>query len=101
MGKPRITIQVSEEGGASGVVELFINEEGRELLLKELQDLSKDNDHFHLFAPEWGAPHGVLSLKSYSEDAATAGHFKVLFRPDDWDRKYYPHLMDLDGSESK
>lgn len=94
MAKPRITLEVSEKGGASGVVQLFINKEGRDLLLKELAALSEDNDHFHLFALDWGESEGSLSLKPYKDGAATAGHFKVMFRADDWDRKYYPKLFE-------
>lgn len=93
MTKPRITIELSEEGGPSGEVKLYLNETGLALLISELERLSKTNDHFHLCAPEWGAPDEPLSLRPYVNGAATAGHFKVMFRPDDWDRQYFPHLF--------
>ena len=93
MGKPRITVEIKEDGGASGVVELFLNEEGLQLLLGELNALSKENDHFHLFASGWGMQDGPIKLKPYQENAATAGHLKVLFRPDEWDRKYFPEVI--------
>jgi hypothetical protein len=77
-----------------GVVDLYLNEAGLALMLKELSKLSESNDHFHMFAPEWGPPEEPLSLRPYRPDTATAGHLKVLFRPDHWDRKHFPHLFD-------
>ncbi len=97
MAKPRITVELSEEGGASGVVNLLLNEEGRALLITSLQSLSRENDHFHMFAPEWGADNEPLSLKPYKEGSSTAGHLKVHYRPDDWDREYFPHLFEPEG----
>ncbi len=99
MAKPRITLEVSEKGGASGVVQLFLNKEGRDFLLKQLGALSENNDHFHLFAPEWGESDEPLSLKPYEDGAATAGHLKVMFRPDEWDKKHYPKLFEVEGME--
>ncbi len=97
MTQPRITVEIIGNGAPS-VVHLSVNEEGLKILLDELRALSRNSDHFHLFAPEWGVPDGPLSLKPYGDNAATAGHLKVLFRPDDWDKKYYPHLFEENGS---
>ncbi|MEO0399770.1 MAG: hypothetical protein AAF224_10180 [Pseudomonadota bacterium] len=94
MANPRITVQVSENGGASGFVEIFLNKEGVEQFIDELRALSETNDHFHFFAPEWGAPDGLLRLTPYEKDASTAGHVKVNFRSDDWDRDHAPHTLD-------
>lgn len=93
MAKPRIILQVSEEGGQSGNVEIYVNGEGLALLIEELQALSKRNDHFHLFAPQWGMPDGPLRLTPYDSNQATAGHLKVLYRPDDWDKEHFPEVL--------
>lgn len=44
MTKPRITIST----GPTGFLEVCVNEAGRDLLVKELQGLSEQWDHFHL-----------------------------------------------------
>ena len=91
--KPRITLQfqMSEDGTAHGV-DLFLNSAGVALLIDELNSLSESNDHFHLFSPEW-VPDGELSTIPYDKDGTVGHHLKVLFRPDKWDREYYPHLF--------
>jgi hypothetical protein len=40
--KPRITVSLNAEGE----FEIYINEEGRDLLVQELQRLDKGNEHF-------------------------------------------------------
>jgi hypothetical protein len=40
----RITVNLN----AGGVFEIWMNEEGRDLLVRELQGLSEKNDHLHL-----------------------------------------------------
>ena len=42
--KPRITINTTP----SGEIEIWLNEQGRDLLVRELQALDEKNDHFHL-----------------------------------------------------
>ncbi len=85
--EPRITISVSAEGE----LEIFLNETGREKLIEELQRLDHGNDHFHL----WVAEGAEVELKSrpYAPDDRIIESAKFLFRPDEWDRKYYPHLF--------
>lgn len=91
--KPRITLQfqIALDGTACGV-ELFLNPAGRALLLDALNSLSESNDHLHLFSDEW-QPGGDLSNIPYDKDATVGHHLKVLFRPDKWDKEYYPHLF--------
>ena len=99
--KPRITVETRNVEAGHCSVFLYANETGLKLLIDELYDLSKTNDHFHLGSPEWtGIEEDPLSLKPYDkqDSAATAGHLKVLFRPDDWDKEYYPHLFSNLGS---
>lgn len=45
--KPRITMSLTSDGN----LEIFLNEEGRNLLVRELQALNEEHEHFHL-APE-------------------------------------------------
>jgi len=40
----RITVNLN----AKGAFEIWLNPEGRDVLVKELQGLSETNDHFHL-----------------------------------------------------
>jgi hypothetical protein len=99
MAKPRITLQVEEGGGPSGIVEVFLNEEGRALLLDKLTALSKTNDHFHMFAPQWGWPDGPLKLTPYDKNKSTAGHLKISYRPDEWDQEFFPAVISSHESE--
>ena len=45
--KARITLSTNK----NGQLEIWLNEAGRDLLVRELQHLSERNDHFH-FGPE-------------------------------------------------
>ncbi len=91
--KPRITVEAYHAGEAAEVF-VYLNESGRDIFIEELSDLSHKNDHFHLGAPEWtGLEEDPLSMIAYGQGATVAGHLKVLFRPDEWDKEYYPHLM--------
>jgi len=85
--KPRITISLS----ADGLFEIHLNEEGRDFLVKELQALSERNDHFHL-GPD-AHDEVKLSTRAYREDDKILEYGKILFRPDVWDKQYYPHVM--------
>src|SRR5216684_9361038 len=86
--KPRITVNLN----ADGEFEISINEEGRDLLVQELQRLDKGNEHFHL-GPDEGSDI-QLSTRPYRPDDKILEYGKVLFRPDDWDKQYYPHVFD-------
>jgi len=85
---PRITLNLS----ANGEVEIWLNPEGRDVLVKELQALSETSDHFHL-GP---APVGEVKVSSrpYRRDDQLLEHGKVLFRTDAWDAKHFPHVLD-------
>jgi len=85
--KPRITISLRQDGE----LEIFVNESGRDLLLAELSHLSRDSDHFHLGVGE----HSEVELQpvAYKDGETLIEQAKVMFRPDDWDREYFPHVM--------
>lgn len=86
--KPRITINTNK----TGELEIWLNEAGRDRLVKELQGLSKKNDHFHL-QPE-GAQEVPTQGRAYREGDQLLEWGKVLFRPDEWDREYFPHVFE-------
>ncbi len=99
--KPRITLQFqkSDDGTVFGA-DLFLNPAGVSLLIKELKSLSESNDHFHLLSPEWEID-GELSTIPYDKNQTVGQHLKVLFRPDKWDREYFPHLFTDCESQEK
>lgn len=83
----RITINLTAKGG----FEIWLNEQGRDLLIQELQRLSENNDHFH-FGPK---PLGEVEVSSiaYRPNDKILEWGKVLFRTDAWDRRYFPHVL--------
>jgi hypothetical protein len=85
----RITISLS----SGGELHIHLNEEGRDLLIQELQRLKKTagNDHFHLGAYE-GAEVEMRSIPYNATDSILYAA-KVMLRPDDWDAEYYPHVL--------
>lgn len=87
--KPRITISVTE----GGEFEIYLNETGRDRLVEELQRLDKSWDHFHL-APEGFDMDVDLQSTSYDAKHRVYDWGKVLFRPDEWDAEFYPHVME-------
>jgi hypothetical protein len=84
----RITINIT----SGGEFELWMNGEGRDLLVKELQQLDERNDHFHI-APK---PMGDIeaSARPYRPDDKVLEWGKVLFRTDAWDLEHFPHVME-------
>jgi hypothetical protein len=85
--KPRITISTS----AAGELHIYLNEEGRDLLVRELLRLDKRNDHFHLGTYETAEIE--MSDIAYGSTDVIIDAAKVLFRPDEWDRRYFPHVF--------
>jgi hypothetical protein len=85
--KPRITISVT----AGGELEIFLNEQGRDLLVQKLLALNEVDEHFH-FAP---SDQGELEVSTRAYDPADTvmTYGKVLFRKDEWDRVYFSHVF--------
>jgi hypothetical protein len=83
----RITVNLTPEGE----LQIWLNEQGRDLLVRELQRLSERNDHFHLGPDEAGEV--AVSSIPYEPDHKLLEYGKVLFRTDAWDRQYYPHVL--------
>ncbi|SLN56960.1 hypothetical protein ROA7450_02955 [Roseovarius albus] len=87
--KSRITLSLTEEGQ----FEMHLNEKGRDDLIELLQSLDRDCEHFHLAPEDYGMDCAVSEIP-YRETDRVFTWGKILFRPDDWDREYFPHVMD-------
>ena len=85
--RSRITICLTDEG----TIEIFLNEAGPDLLVKELLALSEKSDHFHLGPPEIGEVE--TSSIAFSEGESVIEYGKVSLRLDEWDKKYNPHVL--------
>ena len=85
---PRITINLA----TGGELEIWLNGEGRALLIRELQSLNEKSEHFHLSA--WGDAEVRLGRNAYRPSDKIIGLAKILFRTDEWDRQYYPNVLD-------
>ncbi len=100
MAKPRITFAVKKnEQGEPVEVYLYLNPEGRDQLVAELQHLSERSDHFHMQHDELIAEVLTQSVP-YEPDEIIPWHVKVMFRPDVWDRQYFPHVMEDDDASA-
>ncbi len=89
--KARITINTSREGE----LEVWLNEAGRDLLVRELQRLSELSDHFHL-APEGNDGEVPLQTTPYRADDKIIEWAKVMLRTDPWDAAYFPHVINAE-----
>jgi hypothetical protein len=83
----RITVNLT----ATGEFEIRLNEQGRDLFVRELQRLGEKHDHFHLGPKEMGEVE--ISSRAYRPDDKVLEYGKVIFRTDAWDRQYYPHVL--------
>ena len=89
----RITITRSKDGS----VEIWLNEAGRDRLVRALQMLSETDDHIHLGPAEDEMAELPLQTTAYREGDEVLSWGKILFRLDAWDAKHFPHV--LEGSE--
>lgn len=85
--RARITISLT----VTGELDIYLNEEGRDLLVRELLRLGERNDHFH-FGPDDTTEIEVRSI-GYRPDDKVLEYGKILFRPDAWDRQHFPHVL--------
>jgi hypothetical protein len=86
----RITISVRDDN----FVEIYLNEEGRDLLVRELQRLSANNDHLHLAPQQYQMADIELRSHPYRADDKVIEWGKILFRLDAWDKEHYPHTLE-------
>jgi hypothetical protein len=85
---PRITLNLTDVGE----LEIWINEEGRDLLVQKLEALGETSEHFHLGA--FGDAEVKVRANAYRPTDEIINSAKVLFRTDEWDRRYYSHVLD-------
>ncbi len=85
MKRPRITFSRSKDG----FLEIWLNPEGRDFLVKELQALRPDWDHVHI---GWDMEIDADSVPYRPEDEVMDWG-KIYLRLDEWDEKYYPHVL--------
>jgi hypothetical protein len=85
--KPRITFNVTTDGE----FELWLNEQGRDLLMHELQNLSEESDHFHFGT--WEGAEVQVQATPYRPTDTVLEYGKIYFRTDAWDEKYFPHVI--------
>lgn len=87
--KPRITINSNKDGE----LEIWLNEAGRDVLVRELQHLSERSDHFH-FGPEELDGEVPVQAHPYREGDEIIERGKVMLRPDEWDALHFPHVLE-------
>jgi hypothetical protein len=85
---PRLTLVRTKEGG----VELWFNEAGKALLMSEIGQLGESNDHLHMSTSNDSADINLSDIP-YRPSDQVIGEMKLLFRTDDWDRKYFQHVI--------
>ena len=93
--RPRITISTSN----AGELEIWVNEAGRDLLVRELLGLSERNDHFH-FMPEDAGGEVPVRNRPYRGGDEIIEWGKVMLRPDGWDAQHFPHVLDDAAQET-
>lgn len=86
--KSRITLSLTHDGK----FELSLNEAGRDQLVALLQSLDEGHEHFHLASAKYEMDCSLSEIPYRSTDHILSWG-KVLFRPDDWDREHYPHVL--------
>lgn len=86
--KPRITISLNP----ADELEIWLNEAGRDLLVRELLHLSEGSDHFH-FGPEEFEGEVPVQTRAYRKEDKIIGWGKVMLRPDQWDEDHFPHVL--------
>ena len=99
MGKPRITVTYTRgESGELDEVLFYMNPEGRDLFVEELKRLDENWDHLHMQAEEWTVDL-PLRMKAYTPDKEElVSAVKMMLRPEEWDRKYFPHVLEDETS---
>ena len=90
--RPRITVNKNLQGE----LEIWLNEAGRDLMVRELQQLSRSSDHFH-FGPESFGGEVPVQTRAYRDGDEVFEWGKVMFRPDEWDAKHFPHVLSEDA----
>jgi hypothetical protein len=92
MSKPRITLTLSDNGS---FCELYLNEAGRDLLVRQLQAMDGDHEHLHLGPDDFSDLQ--MSSTPYTAAQTAVQYGKIYLRKDEWDAQYFPHVMASKG----
>jgi hypothetical protein len=87
-----MSARISVNLTANGEFEIWLNEQGRDLLVRELQHLSEKADHFHLGPAD--IDEVQISSRPYRPNDKVLEYGKVYFRTDAWDKQHFPHVLD-------
>ena len=87
MSEPRITISIDE----GGELNIYVNEAGRDVLVKELLGLSHRSDHSHLGT--WLGAEVEMRDIPYRPTDRIVDAAKISLRPDEWDEQHFPHVL--------
>ena len=94
MAKPRITFALRKsESDELGELQIYLNPEGRDLLVKELSGLTERWDHVHLQDENWTIEIPLQTRAYVPEQEEIIDSVKILFRPDEWDAEHFPHVL--------
>jgi hypothetical protein len=86
--RPRITVSTTKDDQ----IEIWLNEAGRDLLVKQLLSLNEHNEHLHLGT--WPLVDIELAERSYRPGDKVLDTGKIYFRTDESDRQYFPHVLE-------
>lgn len=87
-----MTARITMNLNTKGELEIWLNPEGRDILVRELQGLTETKDHFHLGPRTFGEVE--VSNRPYRSDDKLLMYGKILFRTDAWDAEYFQHVLD-------
>jgi hypothetical protein len=73
----RLSLEIASDGASA---ELYLDLEGRDLLVRRLMALNVDHEQFHLFSESWGD--GELTEERRTPGNLIAHHLKVYLRPE-------------------
>ena len=92
MAEPRATVvTIPDRNGLPNEVEIYLNPEARDQLIRELQGLNEKSDHVHYGT--WEGAEVSLQDIAYSPRQVIVDHLKIYFRLDAWDQQYFPHVI--------
>lgn len=98
MAKPRITFTMQRsENGRPSELQVYVNPEGRDLLVKELTQLDERWDHAHLQDEKWTTDVPLQTRAYVPEREEIIDCVKILFRTDEWDAEHFPHVLKDDS----
>ncbi len=80
-----------------GELEIWLNEQGRDQLVRELMALSETSEHFHLAS--FDGAEVKVSGRPYRATDSILHVGKVMLRPDQWNRTHFPYSIQDSADE--